>query len=90
MHFEFDAYKSKANFKKHGIDFVKAQDLWKGPSVEFAAKSDYENRFAIIGKIQNKHYTCIYTLRGDNIRIISCRRSHQKEKMLYEKNYQTT
>ena len=31
MNFEFDTDKSKANKKKHGIDFVEAQALWKVP-----------------------------------------------------------
>ena len=28
MEFEFDPNKSKANRAKHGIDFIKAQQLW--------------------------------------------------------------
>lgn len=90
MDFEFDAQKSRLNKIKHGIDFHEAQILWEGPSVEFAAKSEYENRFAIIGPIEGKFYTCIFTLRGENIRIISCRRSRQNEKELYEKSLKKT
>ncbi len=86
MNFEFDEAKSETNLKKHGIDFVQAQELWKGPYVEFAAKQEYENRFAIIGKIKGKPYTCIYTLRDSKIRIISCRRAREQEIKLYEKN----
>lgn len=90
MNFEFDSQKSRLNKIKHGIDFVEAQKLWDGPSVEFAAKSEYENRFAIIGPIEKKFYTCVFTLRGKNIRIISCRRSRQNEKALYEKSLKKT
>ena len=86
MKFEFDPEKSQINLKKHVIEFKKAQELWNRPYIEFAAKKEYENRFAIIGAIDEKLYTCIYTLRGDLIRIISCRRSRQKEKELYEEN----
>jgi len=82
--FEFDEAKSEANRKKHGIDFREAQGLWKGPYVEFAARGQYENRFAIIGLWERKTYTCIYTLRGDRVRVISCRRSRKKERKLYE------
>ena len=84
--FEYDAQKSRLNRLKHGIDFEEAQKLWEGPSVEFAAKSEFENRFAIIGPIEDKLYTCIFTLRQDKIRIISCRRAREKESQLYEKN----
>jgi uncharacterized DUF497 family protein len=84
--FEFDSGKSRANLKKHGIDFITAQELWQGSYVEFAAKSEYENRFALIGLWKGKLYTCIYALRENRIRIISCRRSREKEKSLYEKS----
>lgn len=86
MIFEYDPKKSRTNLEKHGIDFEQAQRLWKGPYVEFAANQEYENRFAIIGPVEEKLYTCIYTLRGNHIRLISCRRSREKERTLYEKN----
>jgi uncharacterized protein len=86
MLFEFDIKKSQLNKTKHGIDFNETQLIWEGPYIEFAAKSEIENRFAVIGPIDNLLYTCIFTLRGKKIRIISCRRSRKKEKELYEKN----
>lgn len=73
------------NLEKHGVDFVTAQLLWEGPSLEFTARSEIENRFAIIGPIDDKLYTCIFTIRDECIRIISCRRSREKEAKLYEK-----
>jgi len=30
--FEFDEEKSASNLKKHGIDFVAAQELWDDPA----------------------------------------------------------
>lgn len=90
MEFEFDEAKSASNLEKHGIDFIKAQQLWKGPSVEFVARQEYENRFAIIGPLDGRLYTCIYTLRGERIRMISCRRSREHERKLYEKTINKT
>lgn len=90
MIFEFDPKKSRFNLAKHGIDFVAAQRLWEGPSVEFPARQEFENRFAIIGPIDNKLYTCIFTIREERIRIISCRRSREKEARLYEKTISQT
>ena len=84
MEFEYDPEKSQTNQGKHGVDFEKAKGLWKEAYVEFAARQEYENRFAIMGPIKGKLYTCIYTLRGDRVRIISCRRSQEKEVALYE------
>ena len=86
MEFEFDAEKSRKNQEKHGIDFEQAKSLWQGPSVEFAARQEYENRFAMIGPLEGKLYTCIFTLRAGRIRIISCRRSRENEVKLYEKS----
>lgn len=90
MEFEFDSGKSKLNRIKHGIDFHQAQLLWEGPYVEFAAQQEYENRFAVIGQIGDKVYTCIYTVRRNHIRIISCRRARNKERQLYENSIQKT
>lgn len=90
MKFEFDEAKSAADQVKHGIDFEKAQELWKNPSVKFVARKEYEDRFAIIGPIEGSLFTCIYTLRGTQIRIISCRRSRKQEGILYEKTIKET
>jgi len=86
MHyFEFDAGKSAANLKKHGIDFVSAQELWSDPDlIEVQATSDNEPRFLIIACIANKYWSAAITYRGNKIRIISVRRSRKSEVELYE------
>ena len=61
-------------------------DIWKDEnSIEIHASHPIENRRIIIGKIQNKLWTAIYTMRADIVRIISVRRSREKEKQLYDK-----
>ena len=85
MTFEFDPAKSKANKLKHRIDFEEAQELWAGPVVEVPSASVTEERWLVIGQITGRSWTAIMTRRGDNIRIISVRRSHTKEEELYEK-----
>ncbi|GGE63041.1 toxin [Streptosporangium jomthongense] len=83
--FEFDEAKSQANLDKHGIDFVAAQELWKDPYLlEIRAKSEGEPRFALIGKIGEKHWSAVVTYRETRIRLISVRRSRKKEIELYE------
>jgi uncharacterized protein len=84
MDFEFDPAKSEANRTKHGIDFVTAQELWQGETVEVPARTTDEPRLAIIGRIGGRHYTAIIARRGSRIRIISVRRSRDNERMLYE------
>jgi len=87
--FEFDINKSISNKEKHGIDFIEAQKLWQDTEViELQSKNQEleENRFIVIGKINNKFYSAIITYRGKNIRIISVRRSRKQEIELYENN----
>jgi hypothetical protein len=87
MIFEFDETKSQANKVKHGIDFVKAQDLWLDDRlVRATAKQDQEERWLVIGKIDNKHWSAIVTHRGEATRIISVRRSRENEVKFYESN----
>lgn len=83
--FEFDEAKSQANLDKHGIDFVAAQELWKDPHLlEIRAKSKDEPRFALIGKVGEKHWSAVVTYREGRIRLISVRRSRKKEVEFYE------
>jgi len=70
--FEYDESKSQSNLVKHGIDFVKAQELWNDLDLlEIPSKIQGETRFVIIGKINNKHWSGVITYRDQNIRIIS-------------------
>ncbi|MBI5207563.1 MAG: BrnT family toxin [Candidatus Firestonebacteria bacterium] len=86
MRFEWDKNKSTANKEKHGIDFETAIGIWKDENnVEIHASHPIESRRIIIGKLQNKLWTAIYTMRGDVIRIISVRRAREKEEKLYDK-----
>ena len=86
MKFEFDGNKNESNKEKHGIDFVEAQALWSDPDLlEIPAKNvEDENRYLLIGKIGQKHWSAVITYRNDSVRIISVRRSRGKEVNYYE------
>ena len=85
MLFEFDEAKSASNLIKHGIDFIEAQSLWSdGDLLIVPAKDLDELRFVAIGMIGFKHWSAVFTLRGESIRIISVRRSRDKEVEAYE------
>ena len=86
MKFDWDPDKNQINMKKHGISFPDARTLWDDPDrLEIEAPFPLENRFILIGKINNSYWTAIYTIRKGAIRIISVRRSRKKEKDFYEK-----
>jgi uncharacterized protein len=85
MGFEFDPDKSAENERKHGINFEDAQKLWADFGLmEIPARTTDEFRWLLIGKIDEKHWSAVITRRGDNIRIISVRRSRDEEVALYE------
>jgi uncharacterized protein len=85
MIFEYDPHKSDTNLAKHGIDFEAAQALWEDDHyLEIPAKPMDEPRFLVIGKIKDTLWSAVITYRGEQVRIISVRRSRDEEKQLYE------
>ena len=85
MRFDWDPLKSAANNTKHGVDFETAKNLWRDENrVEIHVPYPDEERFIIVGKLNNKHWTAVYTVRDVKIRIISVRRSREKEVQLYD------
>jgi uncharacterized DUF497 family protein len=86
MEFEWDENKSRANKSKHGIDFNTATKLWNDQDrTEIQTNFPAESRNALIGKIEDKIWTAIFTRRVDAIRIISDGRAKKKEAKLYER-----
>jgi len=85
MEFEWDREKSLRNLDKHGIDFEKAKGLWNDVErVEIKTPYPLEDRYVLIGKLDNQLWSAIYTIRGGAIRLISVRRSRKREVRLYE------
>jgi uncharacterized DUF497 family protein len=82
--FEFDEAQSSSNKAKHGIDFVKAQELWEDMyRLETPALSLDESRYQVLGLIGDKIWSAFITYRNETIRIISVRRARENE----EDNY---
>ncbi len=84
MEFEYDPFKSQSNQEKHGIDFDEAQSLWLDEDrVQFPARSDIEDRHAILAKMDEKIWAAFFTMRGDAIQIIAVRRARENEERTY-------
>ena len=84
-YFEYDDKKSEINKRKHGLDFIEAQELWKDPDIiQIKANSDTESRYLVIGNIGNKIWSAVITYRGEKIRIISVRRARNSEVTIHE------
>jgi hypothetical protein len=85
MAFEYDSEKSAENKRKHGVDFEEAQALWSDPALlEIPARVIDELRWVVIGKMNEKHWSAVITRRGENVRLISVRRSRDEEVEIYE------
>jgi len=84
MEFEWDENKSHSNKMKHDIDFDTAKYLWNDNNrIEIEAPYPLENRSILIGKINKKFWTAVFTKRGNAIRLISVRRARKQEVNLY-------
>jgi len=85
MSFEYDPQKNASNLQKHGIDFEAARSLWDDQHrLEIPARTEDEPCFLVIGQIEGKIWSAVITYRGENVRIISVRRSRDEEIELYE------
>jgi hypothetical protein len=75
--FEWDEEKATTNLKKHGIDFSEAVTVFLDPFSLTVADPDHsvkESRYIDSGTSEKgRVLIVVYTERGANIRIISCR-----------------
>ena len=82
---EWDDEKAEINYKKHGIRFEKATEIFLD---EFLIDdydeehSYYEDRIRVIGMV-DKVLVVIYTERGENYRLISARFATKREVKKY-------
>ena len=81
MEFEYDPKKSQSNREKHSIDFNETKSLWADERhIIVPARSSAEERYALIGCYRGNLWTCIFTLREMNLRIISEGKARDEEK----------
>lgn len=86
--FIWDPAKEASNIAKHGLSFSAAYafEAETAIMVDRTRMTDGEVRFALIGILYGRLHTLIYTVRDQDIRVISLRRANVKEEKLYEKN----
>lgn len=84
---EWDAAKSERCERDRGFNFeYAAQALWD-PSrlVREDKRFNYgEQRFQLIGKIEDRVFVLVYALRSQTTRIISARKANKREVKRYE------
>jgi uncharacterized protein len=84
MGFQWDPDKSAANEAKHGITFLQAAQIFRGPVLKRPDdRRDYgEQRFIALGTYDGEVLRVVFTERGGDIRLISAWRAgkHDREK----------
>lgn len=89
MAIEWDIKKNQINIEKHGIDFVDANKIFENPILtKIDDRIDYkEKRWIGIGKLEQVIVVLVYTIRGNNIRIISIRKANKIERKIYNEHF---
>jgi uncharacterized DUF497 family protein len=81
--FEWDDAKADANYRKHGVDFETATEIFADPfaveRADLSHRGNGEARFLITGMAADRLLTAVYTERRERIRLISARRATRRE-----------
>lgn len=82
MTIKFDEAKSSKNVRHRGLPFSMVADFqWETALVIRDDRRDYgEERSLAFGAINSELYALVFTVRDDNIRVISLRRANRKER----------
>ena len=86
MEFEFDPRKADSNLRKHRVAFDEAMTALLDPHALANEDPDApdESRWVLVGRSAEGHLlTVVYTLRGENVRLISARRATAREERSY-------
>lgn len=84
--FEWDEAKAASNLANHKVRFEQATGVFSDPfAIEFIDdRQNYgETRYIIIGMTNDRMLTVVYTMRDENIRIISARKAEPHERRYY-------
>jgi uncharacterized DUF497 family protein len=87
MRFQFDPKKAASNLRRHGVSFADAEGVFLDPLAIHQPDPDAEGdeRFIAVGSgSAGNVLVVVYTLRGEEIRLISARRAARREVKDYE------
>jgi uncharacterized DUF497 family protein len=87
MEFEWDEAKSETCFAQRGFDFAYVLRVFTDPNrlIGHDRRWDYgEERYQVLGMIEQRLFHVVYTRRGARMRIISARKANEQEAKLYE------
>ena len=81
----WDEPKRRRNLRKHGFDFVDAEQVFEG--LTYTYEDDRlrydEQRFVSLGLLREIVVSIVHTEEGDHIHIISMRKATRREREIY-------
>jgi uncharacterized DUF497 family protein len=81
----WDEPKRQRNLKKHGFDFVDAEQVFD--SVTYTYEDDRiaytEQRFVTLGLLRDIVVSIVHTEEGEHIHVISMRKATKRERKIY-------
>lgn len=86
MEIEFDPAKDAINREKHGVSLVFGEQVFADPKrvvLSSIRPIDGEDRFKVIGLVEDRLWTAIFVWRGAAVRFVSVRRSNNGEQGNY-------
>jgi uncharacterized protein len=86
MGVQWDAEKSAANEAKHGVSFLQAAQIFRGPVLSRPDdRKDYgEQRVIALGAYDGEVLCVVFTERDGDIRLISARKARKDERKSYQ------
>jgi uncharacterized DUF497 family protein len=81
----WDERKRRTNLKKHGFDFVDAEEVFQGVTYTYEDDrfSYAEQRFVTLGLLRGNVVSIVHTEEGDHIHVISMRKATKRERDIY-------
>ncbi|MEJ7933018.1 BrnT family toxin [Sphingobium sp. AN558] len=87
MKIEYDPNKRQRTLEERGLDFESVVDVFDGFYLLRAdERKDYgEVRQIMLGALEERPVVCVWTARGDAIRVISMRIADDEEREIYRR-----
>jgi len=88
MEFEWWEAKRLTVLRSRGLDFLDGRRLFDGRPLDIAASSrGEEERWIGVEELDDRLVAVVWTMRGDNVRIITMRRARDAEERRYRALY---
>ena len=82
--YEWDPDKAASNATKHGIDFREIVQVWRDPyALILAVEHESEVRYLLLGALDDRIVTVVFTVGMQAIRLISARYASREERRRY-------